>query len=414
MTKLLSELLGAKEPEFRLGLLKLEKLHGAPSTDVRLTAELMQATSNKIKQLMLDPHDTTGSELYHALQERLRIDDKYLEKALRTVAATHISAECNLMEGMVHALKLLPLQKTCFAMKTSVLRRLLSKQVPKRTMKQLGYRSHTSMVKHESAVHLLAASWLIESVAWRRNFIQQYEKLTPQDFEIRQIEFTSPTGKKWDAFVSQVVADKRHTVISFNELGSIVLLPIPTIHPSGMVTAATGLALHAINDIRASSTFLKLSRVKKDFGHIVQSIALDVPVLRTPVLDQTVPWHILQRYYARATHLFNEALYEPHIQREDMSWHAIEHALSSIEPRFTFWQDTSYLSRAYEHLPVSLNVLDVAVNICNHVPYANRIVQYGRDTLQHELMLRYLKHDTIEQAIASELQPQFAMENAVA
>src|SRR6185312_15970183 len=82
MTRVLSELLGAKEPEFRLGLRQLERAGGAPSADIRLSAELHQAVQDALRELGLDPRDTTGPELYNALMERAKQDDNVIRELL--------------------------------------------------------------------------------------------------------------------------------------------------------------------------------------------------------------------------------------------------------------------------------------------------------------------------------------------
>src|SRR4051812_13821290 len=114
MTRFLSESLQAPEPFFRIGLQRLERAGGGPNTDIRLSTEIQQATKAKLLQLGLDPHDTTAQELYRALQERLKADDGLLTKTLRTLAATHISADTDVVAGMVHAIKQLPDSRRCF------------------------------------------------------------------------------------------------------------------------------------------------------------------------------------------------------------------------------------------------------------------------------------------------------------
>ncbi len=146
MTRFLSASLQAKEPFFQAGIRRLESANGHPKTDIRISAEVMSASRDKLRQLGLDPKDTTPEELYHVLQSKVAVDDARLTKTLRTMAATHVSAEGNVIEGMIHVLKELPDSKRCFAIKQSVIRSVLKKQVPKKAMKKLGYRSVDSML----------------------------------------------------------------------------------------------------------------------------------------------------------------------------------------------------------------------------------------------------------------------------
>ena len=410
MTRVLSELLGVPGLEFHRSLMAIENAQGRPSQDIRLSTELQQAAKSKLRLLGLDADDTTAEELFHALQQRIKADDARLEKRLRTLAARHVSAEGKVEDGIVQALKSLPVTNECYALKASVVRSLLKKQPPKRAMKQLGYRSLESMLKHEPVPSMLAAAWLTESATWRKTFVERYKSLKPRDFEMRTVAFLTPKGKGWDKLAQKVIAERKHSLISFKELGAIVLLPLPSDKPAGSTTVVTALSLQSLNDIRAASTLLKLSQVRGDFGKVVQTIVQDEPYLQAHVLDQPVPWHIVQRFYARFKHLFNETLFEPHLQLEDMSWHSVEKILAHLEPSFDFWHHTAHLGYSHKGQPVSLNVLDAALSYCNNLPFAQRITHNGRSSLWNELVLRYLQPETVEQAVASELQPELAQE----
>src|SRR5205814_6563496 len=83
MTRYLSEGLGAAEPRFSQDIVALEHAGGMPSTDIRLTGEIMQRMREKIAALGLDPKDTTGPELYEALHGRLRADETLMRQALQ-------------------------------------------------------------------------------------------------------------------------------------------------------------------------------------------------------------------------------------------------------------------------------------------------------------------------------------------
>src|SRR5205085_2536544 len=133
MTRFLSESLQATEPYFRLGLRNLERLHGNPSNDIRVTAEVKAATRHKILELGLDPNDTSPEELYHALHQKLALDDAHLVKTLRTRAATYANAEGNIGDGMIHALETLPEAKHCFALKSSSFKGIIKKMPPKKS-----------------------------------------------------------------------------------------------------------------------------------------------------------------------------------------------------------------------------------------------------------------------------------------
>lgn len=406
MTRFLAESLQADTPSAGVRLKNLEAAHGHPNTDIRFSTQVKQETRTKLRALGLDPDDTTPEELYHALQERMKADDRRLVKRLRTTAATHVSAEAEVVAGMAHALRRLPGQGQCFALKNSRLRSMLRQSPPKKAMKKLGYRSMDSFLKHESPVSVLAAAWLCESLAWKQRFLGSYTHLQPGDFESRELQIIYPDSKHWRDLAAEAVGQARHNILSFEELGTLILLPLPEDMPPGAVTVSLGMALSGLNQIRAGSTFLKLCQVRPDFGDLVKAVAGDEPRLVIKPLDQPMSWQLIQRYYARVAEQFREGLFEPHIRLEDMAWQPIEQSLAAIDPDFEFWKDSSYLGMLHEHGPVSLNVIDVALNYCNKLRFNQRISRYFRQSLWHELLLRYLDRDSVEQSVASVLQPE--------
>ncbi|MEK7594645.1 MAG: hypothetical protein AAB436_03345 [Patescibacteria group bacterium] len=414
MTRFLSESLQAPEPFFRLGLRRLESANGNPNTDIRFSAAVKQDTLNKLRSLGLDPNDTTAEELYHVLQERIKADDACLTRTLRTHAATHVSAEGDVVSGMIHVLKELPDSKRCFSIKSSTLKALLKRQPPKKALKQLGYRSVDSFLKHEVTALALASAWLVEGASWQSRFVDQYKKLGPSDFENRNIIILQPTSARWQKLATEVVEQNKHNLLSFKELGALIFLPLPKKIPEGVVTASLSLGLHELNKIRASSTYLQLCQVRADFGKIVQSVAQDEPYLRSELLDQPVPWHLVQDYYSRFKDRLSEDIFEPHIQRDDISWHQVERTLSSIEPSLEFWHQSGHLGLVRDGKPVSLNIVDAALNLCNSLPFEQRIVHYFQRSLWHELLLNYMGHESVERAVISELSPQLATETAMA
>src|SRR5579884_232090 len=292
MTRFLSESLGAKEPFFRLGLQRLETANGVPNHDIRLSNHIRQATKARLAALGLDPADTTPEELYHALQQRVKADDARLAKNLRRLAATYVSAEGEAVAGMVHALKQLPDSQRCYALKTSRVKTILRQLPPKKTMKQLGYRSLDSFLKHEPPFTIMAAARLFEGAAWQQRLLESYGKLKPSDFEERRISLVYPGSLRWRKLAPAVVNERQHNFVGVKELGAIVFLPLPDQAPAGSITASLSLALHELNAIRAAGTYLKLCQVRPDFGTLVQSIASDQPRLDSKLFDMPLNWHL--------------------------------------------------------------------------------------------------------------------------
>lgn len=408
MTRILSDILGADEHRLRLGIHNLERASGGGSADVRLTADMLQASKRKLLELGLDPHDTTGPELYAALKQRLQSDDVRLSAALREAADSD-----DIVASVAYALRAADIPRSSFALKASALKAIFKKQPPKHVMKQLGYRSLDSMLKHESVAALLAVAWLLEAPTWQKSLRDHYKRLQATEFEVRDITISTPNTERWGKLADSLVQDQKHNVIALKELGAVVLLPLPANAPESTTTATLILALHSMNEIRAASTYLKLCQVKPNFGSVVQEVIADEPYLGAEMLDQPVSWQMLQRYFARFSGAFRSELFEPHIQAADLSWHSVEDVLEQLDPSLAFWRGTEHLGLVYDHQPVSLNIVDVALAACNKLPYANRIVQYLQHSLRAELLLQYLQHERVEQTVLGHLQTELVAEPAL-
>lgn len=399
MTRFLSLALGAQEPTFSQGIQQLEHAAGRPGTDIRLTADILQRTRTKITELGLDPSDTTGPELYNALQQRLHDDELTLRKVL---GIAEDAAPDEVVVRVEQFLNKHETQKAGFALKSSVAKRLLKKKPPKVAMKRLGYRSVDSMLKHEAVAQIYAAALIAEQPSWHRTFREQYAKLSPSDFETRPMCLIHPKTKRWQELAHEFVGTSRHNILSFYELGAIVLLPID--HAvEGLAFTTLLLVSEEMNGIRAHSSYAKLQQVKPDFGKIIQKSSVSEPFTSARLAGQPVPWRMIQRYYARFTDAYHPEIFEPHVQPEDLQWSSGEEMLANLDPSLKFWEGTANLGLVHDGEIVSCNALDVALGYCNHLPFTDRIVHFVRDNLWHELMMHYLNQRNLEEAVHKQL-----------
>jgi hypothetical protein len=407
MTKFLSEALGAVEPVFSRSIQQLEQAAGRPGTDIRLTADIMQRTRTKIADLGLDPSDTTGPELYSALQQRLKDDELTARQAL---GLSETSSADDILTSTTQFLAKQDTAKSYFALKASVAKRLLKKKPPKAAMKRLGYRSVDSMLKHESAAQVYAAAVIAESNSWHRAFREQYSALRPSDFEARKLALTHPTTKRWHQLAHDYVAAAHHNLLSFPELGAIVLLPLDEA-VDGLVITTLLLAAEELNGIRSHSSYAKLQQVKPDFGKLIGKSSVSEPYTTAELAGQPVPWRMIQRYYARFAGTYHPEIFEPHVQQSDLTWHNGEAVLAKLHPALAFWEGTAALGLVHEGDIVSCNALDVALGYCNHLDFADRIVHFVRDNLWHELMMHYLNQENLETAVHQQLAKELVEDN---
>lgn len=405
MTRHLSLALGAEEPTFSQGLRQLEMAAGLPGADIRLTTQMAQTMRGKLALLGLDPKDTTAGELYNALHGRIRNDEVTVEKLLSI--APEAPAE-DVLARVVQFLNTLETPQRCFALKLSVAKRLLKGKPPKSAMKRLGYRSVDSMLKHEPVAHILAAAQIVEGASWHKAFGEQYAKLSPGDFEARGLSLTMPRSKKWDALAQEYVTASRHNLLAFKDVGTIVLLPLPK-RIDGLAIVSLLLVMNEMNDLRAYSSYIKLQQVKPEFGKLAWHSSRGGAGIVAELANQQVDWQTIHRYYARFKDAYTAEVFEPHVQPEDLRWRHAEAVMAQLEPTLGFWRETQHLVYMDDAGDVvSCNMLDVALSYCNHLSFKDRLLQYVRTNLRHEILLRYLHQHNLEEATRRQLSQNLA------
>jgi len=200
-------------------------------------------------------------------------------------------------------------------------------------------------------------------------------------------------------------------MLSFPELGSVVLLPIDQA-VDGLAMTTLLLVSEEMNGIRAHSSYAKLQQVKPDFGKTIQTSSVSEPYTSASLAGQPVPWRMVQRYYSRFSEAYHPEIFEPHVQSDDLSWVNGEDVLANLDPKLGFWQGTANLGLVHEGAVVSCNALDVALGYCNSLSFADRIVHFVRDNLWHELMMYYLNQENLEAAVHRQLAGELIEENA--
>jgi hypothetical protein len=401
--------MGAAEPTFRSQLQRLEQAAGLPGADIRLMMHVINETRVKIRQLGLDPHDTTGPELYTALQSRLQDDETRIRTALGleegASASDVIAASKKYLSGI-------SVRTHSFVIKQPAMRALIKKLKPNATMKKLGYRSMDSMLKHETPAQLLAATIMVESHDWQLKRLEAYKRLKATDFEVRKTTFCAPTAKHWPEIAAHYTQQHKHNLMALPELGAVVLLPLE--HDlQGLAITTLMLSVQSVNDMRALGSYLKLQQVRPDFGTVFAESIQHEPIAATELAGEPLPWKVVQWFYGHGHSEYHPEAFEPHVQPEDLTWHEAEDVLVDLHPAMEFWQGGQLLALLdHAQQPVSLNLLDVALGVCNGVGYADRIVHHMRLNLGRELLARYLHQDNLQALLLGKLDAQLAPEVA--
>lgn len=400
MSRVLSQLLDAKEPMFTMALNQLEQTSGRPSVDVRLIADISANVRQKVRELGLDPNDTTDKELYHALQNMTAMHDEYLAKAIGTDSKAQLTDQ---LKAIQHALATMPIARSCWVIKHSVAKRLLKALPPKNVMKQLGYKSIDSMLKRQPVAEIFTAVRFMETAAWQTRLVKSYRKLIPSDFETREVDVLLLDRERWGDAADTFIHIQHHNITHLKELGVIMILPIPVRKLRGVVITVMPLALHYINEIRSYSAFFKMQQVRSDFGGILVRTILDDPKSNATIAGQPVHWRVIQRHFGKSSGQTRPESFEPHVQIEDLFWQKAEEVLYRLEPTLKFWEGMDYSATTGTNMPVPLGLMDNAVSYCNKLPFEGHTAEHFKESLWNEIYARYMGQESIEAAVIEQL-----------
>ncbi|MEI9914265.1 MAG: hypothetical protein WDN66_04820 [Candidatus Saccharibacteria bacterium] len=391
MSRFISEALGTDDPKFKHSLMGLERRSGHPNHDIRLSSQILQSVPQKIKELGLDPDDTTAEELYYALNHKLEEQDVRLVKKLRTLAAQSVNAEANLVDGVMSLVKSLNLEDSnCFALKYSVLKQQLKQTPPKKVMKALNYRSIDSMLKLEPVALLLLAVNNFESESYVSSLYAKYKKYSATSFESRKLSVISTKDKKWLPILEELQKRTGLTMASSYELATIVVLPITNEPAVGHSTVLVTNLLSEVSLVHCVSSFLKLHQVNADFGVKLLQIVEHEPYLEKDFLDHKVSFKTAQQVLIGQ----DSSAFAPHISSEDLAPTNLLSKLSDILDDFKFWEDSDVLALVKSAKATSLNIMDVASNVANDLPFSERTLDHFRHNLIQELAKLYTSPET--------------------
>lgn len=400
MTKLLSQLLSAKEPLFGLSLQQLESASGQKSVDVRLQADILKRAHAAMRGLNLDHQDTMGPELFAALVSKIKEHDDHLAGE---IGGSADESPTDLIPKIKAAAEKPKMNRSCWVLKKSVAKEFLRRTPPKQIMKHLGYRSIDSMLKKENLLEIYGALRFAEDSQWLEEFNEEYKSLKPSDFETRDIEILVMPHDRWADICQDFIHKKKHNITHLKELGVILMLPIKVDKLPGIAIWASSLLFHYTNEIRLYSAFFKLKQVQPNFGKIFVETLIADPDMGPIMFGQSIHWRVIQRYFGKLKDEYHPEIFEPHVQPEDLHWRKAEDMLYKIDPELKFWQDLDYVGLMYEDRPVTFNMMDVAASYTNQTPYEEREIYHFRESLWNEIFIRYMGQKTLEEQVLKQL-----------
>lgn len=401
MNTLLADLLQASQPKFGLAIDQLELSSGNSGQDVRLTAEIVTTVQNKIKQLGLDPQDTTSQELYGALMNLISMHDRFLSQRLGLDLDT---TQKSIRDDILTLVRKLGINKTCWVIKHSVAKRIIKAHPPKKVMKILGYRSADSMLKREEISKIFIIARLFEDARWLNALFKLYKKIQPSDFEVRDVEFINIglTDHNFKSYLSNIKTD----VYALEEIGCIGFISQNTKYQSGLTIATLAFAVHFINEVRLYSAYLKHVQTNNEFGSKLVDLLSSGNAHIAKIGQQKVHWRILHNFYGQQDPSNHPELFDPHVQPEDLQWRSTEEVLFRLEPALQFWHGTDFVGKVFDDGPVSFHILDMTQNVIKNNSFKNRSIKFMQASLWNELLIRYIGQPILEHLVLKQLDQQ--------
>lgn len=400
MDKFLRDLLDAEEPIFSTALRQLEKASGHPAADARLIGDITQKVHDRMRKLGLDPANTTGEELYHALCSRIAEDN---ERVTRLVGATDSSDVRQLVPLLIDTANKVDFNRRVFVMKRDKAKDFLRQMPPENLMKKLGYETVDAMFDGEDFDELYTALRFSEGGDWLNAYNECLKTVTPDDYEERDIRILAMDHDKYVDLAEHFTLKKLHNVTHTKELGVIVVVPLRDAHSKGLTLKTLPLLLHYLNEVKLYSNFFKLKAKQPNFGEVVVTTLIADPGTASQMAGQYVHWRVIQRYYGKLKDETHKEDFEPHVHPEDLHWRRAEDLLYQIDPKMEFWRGIDYAGLTFDGAPVSVNFVDVSLSYANGMSYEERYFYHMRESLWNEIFIRYMSYPNLEKQILQQL-----------
>ena len=398
MSRMLVDLLGLREQEFRKFIDRLERVCLNPSVDIRLSAEIVTKTREKIAGLGLDGADTTSKELFHALKHRLIVDDESLRTALKLTGKTPEK----IIKTIADSATKLSRNERALCLSQVGAKRVLSAVQPRKTLKALHLRSLDSVLKRADARLVYALATQLEDESWKSQVHAKIRRLPAKDIGWRTVEAVTLPSAWYEKCHEKLAVRTLH--LSSPDVGVVMLLPVSTMNKPGAATIAFGFVLQALQRLSIESLPYRRHGFVYGYHNALPEIILSQQPKLLSVHGIKPSWHLVHELLSKG-HI-EQGLPEMEFELQDLSWQSTEMKLASVSSAFDFWVDTHYLGvKSNEGKPISFHILDVAVWVIRGFEYGHQTAGHFEGSLWNELCLRYLQQDVLSKALQKQLQP---------
>ncbi|MBU6142274.1 hypothetical protein KGO95_04175 [Patescibacteria group bacterium] len=342
-------------------------------------------------------------DVYDALISKVEADDLKIFEAL---GKPDINVPADTQRVLDLARAITP-KKKGFFLKLDVAKRFLYNEPPRLVMSALGYDTVEAMLAKEDLLEVYSALRFLESMDWlNKVFFKQYEALTADDFEERDIT-PRVLNPKWVKAAESFTKHKKHNVSHLKELGVIFVIPV-SLKYSGEVLRLVSLLAHYFNEINFySDIFRSLSTTGNGFAQGLISL------LRGDVIDHRLPqmmrevnrsnFLIVQRYLAKDDE--NDwRLFEPHVNPEALHWENAEkgivqipEVLNQVKDGLHFWKNLGWVGEYFKDdvgrdTLVSFNIVDTVMSLVKEKEMV-KYLYHHQEALWNKIYISYFSEE---------------------
>lgn len=346
--------------------------------------------------------NSEAKEIYDALISKIESDDRRIFEALGNPNC-RVVADCQKIAEV--AKKVVDPEKGFF-LKLEKARELLIKEPPKQVMNFLGYTSAEEMLQKEDLLEIFSALRIIEGNEWLNGiFFKQYESLTPDDFEEREVQVRA-LSEKWGKESEKFVLKKRHNISHLKELGVVFIVPA-MLGISGEILRMFILIMHYLYEVPFYSKIFKdIAKNRVTFTSNFTSL------LRGDVIDRHFPdsdrslWLVVQRYLAKDDE--NDwRLFFPHVNPEALHWLKAEESLAKVgsvldgfSAELLFWKDLSWVGDFFKNetghdILVSFNVIDTVMSLVKQKEMI-KYLYHHEEAFWNQMYVAYFGREDLE------------------
>ncbi len=374
--------------------------------------KIIQRNDRLMKDRMMRlglPPESRASDVYDALISKIEADDLKVCEAMGSCSARGFDGARRICDFVCSIFK----PSKGYFIKLGKAREFLINEPPKKILAAMGYNTVEEMLQKEDLLEVYSALRFLEDQEWLNNiFFKQYEKLKPEDFELRELNLR-PLSDKWAVAAEKFVAKKYHNVSHLKELGVIFIIPI-FLGIAGETLRLLSLLFHYRHEVEYYSKLFKdfIDAGGSDFApKIISLLRGDVAEEKVKFIDvnddKKSRWLIVQRYLAKGDE--NDwRLFVPHINPEALHWsHAegdifeVEKAIPNLKDGLDFWKGLGWVGDFFQTeagvpILVSFNIVDTVMALVKEKELV-KYLYHQQEALWNEIFAGYFGEKALEE-----------------